>query len=156
MRARKLLTLTLIAVVVVLTTRYLFWNDTRDVRRRVEAIAKIAGAPSGETAPEREARGAQLGTFATDDVIVGGRPDVVRFVLDGAATYGQMKLSVDDVQVERIDPTTATVFLTLSIFGDQPRVADPLPRQLHATFSKINGEWLLSRGEVLRTLETSK
>ncbi len=164
MRARKLLTLTLIAVVVVLTTRYLFWNDTRDVRRRVEAIAKIAGAPSGETAPEREARGAQLGTFATDDVIirtdsaafVGGRPAVVRFVLDGAATYGQMKLSVDDVQVERIDPTTATVFLTLSIFGDQPRVADPLPRQLHATFSKINGEWLLSRGEVLRTLETSK
>jgi hypothetical protein len=31
----------------------------------------------------------------------------------------------------------------------------PAPRQVHATFSKIGGEWLLSRGEVLRILESA-
>ena len=162
MGARKLLTLAVIAVVVVLTARYLFWNDKRDVRRRVEAIAKIAEPRRGETPQETAARGAHLATFTTADVIlrtdsatfVGGRPAVVRFVLGGAAPYGQMTLAVDDVQVERIDPTTATVFLTLTISGGEGQVT-PAPRQVHATFSKIGGEWLLSRGEVLRILESA-
>jgi hypothetical protein len=164
MGARKLVTMAVIAVAVVLTARYLFWNDTRDVRRRLDAIAETAGTWRGETEVERAAKEAQLGKFVTDDVMirtdasafVGGRPAVVRFALEGAATYGQIRLSLDDVQIERIDPSTAAVFLTLNISGENAQVPDPAPRQVHATFQKIDGEWLLSRGELLRTLEAPK
>jgi hypothetical protein len=161
MGARKLVTLIVIVVAVLLTATYLLWDGNRDVRRRVAAIAEAASVRRNDTPLERAARAAALGKFVTGDVIirtdastfVGGRPGVVRFVLDGAAALGQITLSVDDVQIERIDPSTATVFLTLTIFGENPQLPDPAPRQVHATFSRIGGEWLLSRGEVLRTLE---
>ena len=161
MGARKLVTLALIAVAVVLTARYLFWNDMRDVRRRLNAMAETASVNSSETPLEKEMKAAQLGKFVTDDVIirtdasafVGGRPAVVRLVLDAAATRKQVKVSIADVQVELIDPSTATVFFTLSISGGEPQAPDPAPRQVHATFLKEHGDWLLTRGEVLRTLE---
>ena len=150
MGARKLVTLVLIAVAVVLTARYLFWNDRRDVRRRLYAIADAA---SGS--------GAELATFVTDDVIirtdaasfVGGRPAVVRLVHDAAAAHKQMRMSLDDVQVELIDAATATAFFTLNISSDGASAPGTAPRQVHATLIKRQGEWLLTRGEVLRTLE---
>jgi ketosteroid isomerase-like protein len=150
MGARKLVTLVLIAVAVVLTARYLFWNDRRDVRRRLYDIADAAGGSSAE-----------LGTFVTDDVIirtdaasfVGGRPAVVRLVHDAAAAHRQMRVSLDDVQVELIDAATATAFFTLNIFSGGSSAPDTASRQVHATLIKQQGEWLLTRGEVLRTLE---
>jgi len=161
MGARKLVTLVLIAVALVLAVRYIFWNDRRDVRRRLNAIAEAASAGSGSTDEERAATDARLGRFVTDDVMVrtdtaafvGGRPAVVRLVRDAAAARRQMKVSLDDVQVELIDPSTATVFLTLNVSGGDRGIPGPAPRQVHATFVKRGGEWLLTRGEVLRTLE---
>jgi len=153
MGARKLVTLVVAAVIIVLAARYLFWNDRRDVRRRLDVIAEAASAGSGD-----------IGKFVTDDVIirtdpaslVGGRPAVVRLVLDATAARKAMKVSLDDVQVELIDPATATVFCTLHISGGNPQIPNPAPRQVHATFVKQGGEWLLMRGDVLRTLEGSK
>jgi hypothetical protein len=157
MSARKLVTVVLVAVAVVLAARYLFWNDKRDVRRRLSAMAGAASTRGPETA----SAAADLGNLVTDDVLiktdpasfVGGRPAVVRLVLDAAASHHQLRVSVDDVQVELIDPATATAFFTLNIAGDGPPATDPLPRQVHATLVKRRGEWLLTRGEVLRTLE---
>jgi hypothetical protein len=160
MGARKLVTLVLIAVVVVLTARYLFWNDRRDVRRRLNAMAETASMSGGQTPAETAATALRLGNYVTDDVMirtdtsafVGGRPAVVRLVLDAAATRKQVKISLEDIQVELIDRATATVFFTLNVSGADRGVPDPLPRQVHATFVKREGEWLLTRGEVLRTL----
>jgi hypothetical protein len=150
MGARKLVTLLLVAVVVILAARYLFWNDRRDVRRRLTTIADAVNAG-----------GSDLGAFLTDDVIirtdpatiVGGRPAVVKLVRDAVAARGQVKVSLGDVQVELIDPSTATVFFTGRISGGDPRVPDPAPRQLHATFVKQGGDWRLTRAEVQRILE---
>jgi hypothetical protein len=161
MKARKLVTLVVIAVAVGLAARYLFWNVKRDVRRRLEAIAETASLNGNETPLERTARAARLGGFVTDDVIVrtdsaafvGGRPAVVRFALDGAE-HGEMRFVCDDVQIEIVDPNTATAFFTLNIVHHNPQTPDPAPRQVHVTFSKMRGQWLLSRGEVLRTLES--
>jgi hypothetical protein len=152
MSARKLVTLVFVAVAVILTARYLFWNDRRDVRRRLYAIADAAGGS-----------GAQLGTFVTDDVIiktdavtfVGGRPAVVGLARDAAAAYPQMRVSLDAVQVELVDAATATAFFTLHVSGSGAPAPDPAPRQVHATLVKQQGQWLLTRGEVLRTLEGS-
>jgi ketosteroid isomerase-like protein len=148
-------------VAVALAARYLFWNVKRDVRRRLEAIAETASLNGHETSIERTAKAARLGGFVTDDVIVrtdsavfvGGRPAVVRFALDGAE-HGEERFVCDDVQIEIVDPNTATAFFTLSIFHHNAQASDPAPRQLHVTFSKMGGQWLLSRGEVLRTLES--
>lgn len=160
MSARKLVTLAVIAVAVILTARYLFWNDRRDVRRRLDAIAEAASVSSGAR-QDLASTADQLGKFVTDDVMirtdasafVGGRPAVVRLALDAAAARERVKVSLEDVQVELIDPSTATVFFTLTISDDNSRTPDPAPRQMHATFSKQRGEWLLTRAEVLRTLE---
>ena len=163
MGPRKLVTSILIAAVVVVTARSLFWNDRRAVRRRLDAMAATASVSGSETAAERAATAAQLGRFVTDDVMirtdtsafVGGRPAVVRLVLDAAVTLGQVRVSLDDVQVELIDPSTATAFFTMSVSGDDPQVPDPASRQVHATLVKQGGEWQLTRGEVLRTLDPS-
>ena len=161
MGARKLVTLTVIAVVVLLTARYLFWNDRRDVRTRLNLIAETARMNRSDTPEAKAAKAAQLGTFVTDDVIIrtdgaviiGGRPAVVRLVMDAAATRAQVRLLIEDVQVELVDPSTAAVFFTLTIHGDDPQLPDPAPRQVHATFLKDHRNWLLARGEVLRTLK---
>jgi hypothetical protein len=161
MGARKLVTVVLVAVAVVLAARYLFWNDKRDVRRRLVAMAEAVSRSGRETPPEKATVAENLGNLLTDDVIiktdaasfVGGRPAVVRLVLDGAATRDHLRVSLDDVEVELLDPATATAFFTLKISGDGSPAADPLPRQVHATLVKRRGEWLLERGEVLRTLE---
>jgi len=150
MSARKLVTLLVVAVVVILAARYLFWNDRRDVRRRLATIADTVSTG-----------GADLGIFLTDDVIirtdpatiVGGRPAVVKLARDTAAAHGQLKVSLSDVQVELIDPSTATVFFTARISGGDPRIPAPAPRQVHATFVKQGGQWLLTRAEVQRILE---
>ena|SRR5436190_3633840 len=150
MGARKLLTLLLAAIIVVLAARYLFWNDRRDVRRRLETIAEAVSTG-----------GTDVGAFVTDDVIiktdpatiVGGRPAVVKLVRDAAAARTQVRVSLGDVQVELIDPSTATVFFTMNISGGEPRIPDPAPRQVHAMFVKQDGEWRLTRGDVLRTLD---
>ena len=161
MGARKLVTLALVAVALVLTARYLFWNDRRDVRRRLDTIAETVTNIGGETPPEAVSAAARLGTFVTDDVIirtdastfVGGRPAVVKLALDAVATRKRMKVSTGDVAVELIDRSTATVFFTLGISDDDPQTPDPAPSQMHATFVKQDGDWLLTRAEVLRTLE---
>jgi hypothetical protein len=161
MGARKLVTLAVVAVILLLAARYLFWNDRRDIRRQLNLIAETASVSSSETPEEKAAKAAQLGAFVTDDVIIrtdasvliGGRPAVVRLVMDAAATRRQVRLSIDEVQVELVDPSTATVFFTLNIHGDDPQIPDPVPRQVHAVFLKDHGGWLLTRGEVLRTLK---
>ena len=161
MSARKLVTLVAVAVIAALTAKYIFWNDARDVRRRLDALVQAASAVPGETALDRTARAARIDTFVTDDVIirtdpstfVGGRAAVLRFVVGDAATGPHVKVSLDDVRIELTDSSTATVFFTLTLSADHPQTPDPAPRQVHATFAKVGGEWLLSRGEVLRTLE---
>jgi ketosteroid isomerase-like protein len=160
MRARKLVPLVVIAIVVALTARYLFWNPKREVRRQLGVIADIASVRSPETSIQRAARAERLGRFVTDDVIlqtdsstfVGGRPAVVRFAIEGGAADGHLTLACNDVQIEIIDQGTATAFLTLSVSHGGRQQSSPAPRQVHATFSKVGGQWLLSRGEVLRTL----
>jgi hypothetical protein len=164
MGARKLATVAAAGIVVVLAARYWWWSDARDVRNRVAAIAAAASTTRSETQAQKDARAAQLAAYLTDDVIirtdssafVGGRPAVVRFVMNGAAARSPIAVSTADVEVERIDASTVTVFLTLNFSDDHGPAIDPAPRQVHATFSKAGGEWRLSRGEVLRTLEASK
>jgi len=161
MGARKLLPLLLAAVVVVFTARYLFWNDARDVTRRLDAMADAASLDAEDTPVLSPSKAAELAEFVTDDVIirtdpasfVGGRRAVVRLVADAAAIRRTMRVTLDDVQVELIDRVTATAFCTLKISGGGPAAADPAPRQVHATLVKQNGEWLLMRGEVLRILD---
>jgi ketosteroid isomerase-like protein len=161
MGARKLVTLFVLAAAVVLTARYLFWNDARDVRRRLHAMAEAASVDGTETSADTASIAAKLNGFLADDVIirtdsaafVGGRPAVERMVLDAAAARRQMRVTAEDVQVEIVDRSTATVFLTLKIAGGDPHAVHPPPKQVHATLIKQDGRWLLARGEVLRTLE---
>jgi hypothetical protein len=160
MRARKLVTVVVIAAALALAARYLFWNPKRDVRLRLEAIAGAASAPRNETPLARAARAAELGRWVTDDVIlrtdaaafVGGRPAVLRLAMESAPPSGERTVTCDDVQIELIDASTSTVFCTLKIASGDPQTPVPVPRQIHATFLKMGGQWLLSRAEVLRML----
>ena len=70
---------------------------------------------------------------------VGGRPAVVRLVRDAAAAHNQMRVSLEDVQVELIDAATATAFFTLNISGSGAPAPDPAPRQVHATILEAAG-----------------
>jgi len=100
MGARKLVTVVLVAVAVVLAARYLFWNDKRDVRRRLFAMAEAASTSGRATAEERSSAAEHLGALVTDDVIiktdsasfVGGRPAVVRLALDAAPAANSLRV----------------------------------------------------------------
>jgi hypothetical protein len=158
MSARKVVALALFAAVAVAAARYVFWNPRRDVARRLAAIGVAASVDSGAAPLDRASKAAQLGGFVTDDVMirtdpssfVGGRPAVVRLAMDAAESHKDLRLTVDDLQVELIDPDTATAFFTLTVTDGEH--SEPSARQVHATFVKPHGEWLLARGEVLRTL----
>ena len=159
--SRRFVAVGVALAVAVMAARSWWLSDAREIRRRLDVLAETASAAGGETHIERLARLARLGEFFTDDVIlrkdvssfVGGRQAVVGLALQGAAAYGRMAVSFDEVQIALTDATTATVYMTMKVSGDNPQTGVPEPRQVSATLSKINGEWLVSRGEVLRTLE---
>lgn len=161
---RKFVAVALALAIAVIAARSFWLSDAREIRRRLNALAETASAARGETDIERLARLARLGKFFSDDVIlrndvssfVGGRQAVVGLALQGAAAYGRMAVSFDDVQIALIDATTATVYMTLRVSGDDPQTGGPEPRQVSATLSKLNGEWLVSRDKLLRALESAQ
>jgi hypothetical protein len=161
---RKSVPVAIALAIVAMAARSLWPSDARDIRRRLEALAEIASVPESETDLERLARLARLGRFFSEDVIlrkdvssfVGGRQAVVGLALQGAAAYGRMTVAFDDVQVAVTDATTATAYMTLKVSGGSPQASALEPRQVSVTLSKIKGEWLVSRGEVLRTLEPTQ
>jgi ketosteroid isomerase-like protein len=159
---RKLVLVAIALAMAVLAARSFWFSDARVIRRRLGLLAEVASGPANETDVERTARMARLGTFFTDDCVlrkdvssfVGGRQAVLGLAFQGVAAYGRMTVSLADVQVAMSDPATATAYMTLRVSGDQGTALEP--RQLSATLVKVNGEWLVSRGEVLRTLDAAK
>lgn len=161
---RKVVAIAVALAMAVMAARSFWLRDAREIRRRLDVLAETASATRDETDIERIARLARLGKFFSDDVIlrkdvssfVGGRQAVVGLALQGASAYGRMAVSFDDVQIALTDATTATVYMTMRVSGDNPQTGLLEPRQVSATLSKVNGEWLVSRGEVLRTLESTQ
>jgi hypothetical protein len=158
---RKRVALVVALALIAIAARAFWFSDARVIHRRLDALAETASVTTNETDIDRLARAARLGTFVTDDVMirsdvssfVGGKQAVVGLALQGAAADGPMTVAFDDVQISVTDPATATVLVTVRVTTDNPQVEPPRPRQVNATLSKVNGLWLLSRAEVLRTLE---
>ena len=86
---------------------------------------------------------------------MGGRQAVLGLALQGAEAYGRMAVSFRTCKWALTDSATATAYMTVSVSGN-PKAEASEPRQLSVTLVKINGEWLVSRGEVLRTLDAAK
>ena len=158
---RKFVSVAVALVIGVMAARAFWFSDARVIRRRLAALAETASVAKSETDVDRLVRAARLGTFVTDEVMirsdvsafVGGKQAIVGLALQGAAAYGPMTVAFDNVHISVTDPATATVLLNVRVTADNPQVELPQPRQVNATLSKVNGQWLLSRAEVLRTLE---
>jgi hypothetical protein len=163
MRVRTILALLLAAVVLALTATSVWRSDRRQIQRQLDALAKTASVTLSETPVERLARASHLGTFFAQDVMihtsqdrssfVGGRQAVVGMAVQGAAAYGSIDVAFEDLKIAVTDPSTATVYMRVTVSEAAPQGGLLEARDVNLTLSKVNGEWLVSRGEVLRTLD---
>lgn len=158
-----MLALLLAAVVLALAAASVWRSDRRQIQRRLDALAKTASVAGSETPVERLARASRLGTFFAEDVMiqtsqdrssfVGGRQAVVGMAVQGAAAYGSINVAFEDLKIAVTDPSTATVYMRATVSEAAPQGGLLEARDVTLTLSNVNGEWLVSRGEVLRALD---
>ena len=154
--SRRTALVIVIAVVSLGVVAWRFWlpDDSRDVRRRLDAFAAEFNR-STEVGVATIAHAARIGTYFTDDVVVelgdGAPPIRGRQTLIAMATRLQPRtaafsLELLDQNVTISTPSTADVNLTAA-FRRRGRAAgeDAVEaRELGLRMVKIGGDWLVS------------
>ena len=134
-------------------------SERRQVRRQLDGLAESASMGAGASDIERLARVARLAEFFTEDVIirtsadnsvfVGGRRAVAAMATQASAERRMLKVSLDDVEIEVTDATTATAAMTVVISSNGPDVESVDLREVSVTLRKENGVWLIAQAQVL-------
>jgi hypothetical protein len=152
-----------LAVLAVWLWTVLFPSPQKIIRQRMEAVAKCVSFTSGEGTLVRLA-GAQglAGYFATnaeinvdvpgyDRLVISGRSQITQAALTARSAFGGLKVKFLDISVKVApDRQSATVDLTVDAnIADQQ---DVMVQDTKILLRKINGDWLITRVETVRTL----
>ena len=148
-----------VVVLVVLLAAGYFRSERRQIRRQLDGLAESASMGGDASDIERLARAARLARFFTEDVIirtstdnsafVGGRRAVAAMAAQTSAERRTLKVSLDDVEIEVTDATTATADMTAVISSNSPDAESVDLREVSVTLRRENGAWLIAQAQVL-------
>jgi hypothetical protein len=141
----------------------LFPSPQKIIRHRLDAVAKCVSFAPGEGMLVRLV-GAQglAGYFATnaeinlevpgrDQVVISGRHDITQAVLTARSSVGSLKVKFLDVSVT-VAPNRQSATVDMTVDANVSDQQDVIVQETKITFRKINGEWLITRVETIRTL----
>jgi hypothetical protein len=143
----------------------LFPSEERQIRGRLRELALAASLEGTETEMVRLTKAAQVSKYFAQDVVVDlgepyppieGRDSLVAMAARAGPPGGVLQIEFVDVEVTvDADARTARVSLTAKATGRAPAGGrDPVDaRELSLTLRKADGPWVISRIDVLRTLE---
>ncbi|HVU07734.1 MAG TPA: hypothetical protein VHG89_04230 [Verrucomicrobiae bacterium] len=159
---RIIFTVALIALGIWLWTIF-FPNPETVVRQRILKLAKIASFTKDEGNFSRVAAGERVGGFFSTNVEINitipgheqdtlvGRAEITQAVLQVREAVREIVVKVPDVQVTLApdkQSAVADVTVDVEISGER----DALVQEMKFTFQKMDGDWLITKIETVRTL----
>jgi hypothetical protein len=141
----------------------LFPSPQKIIRQRLGAVAKcISFAPGESTLVRLVGAQGMAGYFATnaeinvevpghDPVIISGRNEIIRAALTARSAVGSMRVRFLDISV-RVAPNRQSATVDLTVDATVSDQQDVMVQETKIIFRKINGEWLITRAETIRTL----
>jgi hypothetical protein len=155
--------LLLIAGAGFLAWRLLFPNPEVVIRKRLGALATVASIASNEAPAARMLNAQKLSTFFASDarihVEVPGHSEQVFNGVDeirGAAMAARtglnsLKVEFPDIVVS-LGPDKTTALVELTAKGTVPGDKEIYVQELKGTLKKIDGDWLITNVETVKTL----
>ena len=133
------------------------------IRKQLTELATVASFGSNEGSLTRLSKAQKLTTFCTSDVAItvevpggsqqsfNGREEVLQVAAGAKSVVGSLKVEFLDTAVT-VQPGQPIAFATLTARGNVSGEPDFLVQELKFTFKKIDGHWLISRVETVKTL----
>ena len=159
----RLVLLAAAAAVCVWLWAVLFPGPEKIIRQRLESAAAEASFKAGEnpliTAKRAENLASRFGTNVEININLptygehdfAGRDDIMRAAAGMRSRVASLKVELLDVSVTLgQDKQTATANLTVK--AQSPSDRNFLVQEMKITFQKIEGDWLITRVETVRTL----
>jgi len=162
MRVRTILIAVVSAAVALAAASWLWPNEERVVRHRLDDLAAALSVPAAEPDIARVTRLAQLRQFLSPAVVVRTSTQEIasRDAVLGAASQlragGAVTVSFVDVQVTlHADRLTADVYLDVKITGLDTRSGEPTvdAREARLMMAKENDTWVVTSAETQETLQ---
>jgi hypothetical protein len=161
--ASRALVVVILAALGVWLWMILFPSPQKIIRQRLEAVAKCVSFAPGEGMLARLA-GAQglAGYFATnaeinlevpgrDHFIISGRNEITQAALTARSAVGSLKVKFLDVSVA-VAPNRQSATVDLTVDANVSDQQDVVVQETKILLRKINGEWLITRVQTIRTL----
>jgi hypothetical protein len=162
MRVRTILIGVLSAALALAAASWLWPNEERVVRHRLDDLAAALSLPATEPDIARVTRLAQLRQFLSPAVVVrtGTQEIASRDAVLAAASQmragGPVTVSFVDVQVTlHADHLSADVYLDVKMAGLDPRSGEPTmdAREVRLVMAKENENWVVTSAETQETLQ---
>jgi len=141
----------------------LFPSPQKIIRQRLEAVARCVSFAPGEGTLVRLA-GAQglAGYFATnaeinieipghDRLVITGRNEITQATLTARSAFGSLQVKFLDISVQ-VAPNRQSATVDLTVDANISDQKDVMVQETKIFMHKIDGEWLITRVETVRTL----
>jgi hypothetical protein len=143
--------------------RVLFPGPEQVIRKRLTELARAASFRPDESPFAAWSNSQEVTTFCTSDVEItvegpGHSPQTLNGREELLQAAAGVRSIVGSLKVEFLDTTVTVVpgkpigFANLTAKGTVPGDKDFLVQELKFTFKKIDGHWLISRVETVKTL----
>jgi len=141
----------------------LFPGPERVIRSRLKNLAVTASFRSNEGPLAKAYNSEKLGGFFSPDIVVfvdisghgqhtfEGRDIVLQAALAARQNFAELKVEFVDVNV-KLSPDKQSATVNLTAKCTVPNDSDFFPQEMKFTFKKIDGKWLISRAETVKTL----
>ncbi len=157
-------------VIALLVLGYAGWtwlgvSPEKAVRKRLANLAKAASFNSREAPLARIANAQKLSMFCTPDVqvtvdaprnsqrTISGRPELMELAAGVRSSLDGLRLEFLDVQVAAgSDKATVNLTARARVPGDR----EDYIQELKFTLVKVDGEWLISRIETVKTFSANR
>ncbi len=139
-----------------------FPNEDRIIRQRFQQLAQLASTRPDESRFKRLANARRIADFFSQDAIlhftnpgpelIDGRQQLLQTAITAKLNVRQARIQFLDLRVERgADGVSATVDLT--VLADVNDEKNAVAQEVRFTLAKIEGEWLLTRMDPVKSSE---
>jgi hypothetical protein len=140
-----------------------FPSPQKIIHQRLEAVAKCVSFTPGEGVLVKLAGAQNLaGYFATnaeinveasghDKIIISGRNEITQAALSARSAFGSLKVKFLEVSVT-VAPDRQSASVNLTADADISDQRDAFVQEIRILLRRIDGEWLITRVETLRTV----
>lgn len=143
--------------------RFFFPSPEQAIRKRLGELAQMASFSTSESGPAKVLNSEILSSFCTADVEMNidipgrarqtfsGRPEVLKAAMWARSLPSSLQIEFLDVNVA-VNPDKVSAVANLTGRGKIPGEKDFLVQELKFTLKKVEGDWLISRIETVKTL----